>query len=816
MATQRITIEAVNKTGAALGKIQNDLKGINTATNSVSSGFSRLQTLIVGAAAAFGGFKLASGFLDTARQLENLGLQLKAITGSAQEGAKALDIVKDAAGRSAFQLEEMAAAAPLLLNVADSTEQLNELFSITGDIAGAGGLDFVTAAEQLQRTFSAGIASADLFRERGIKAMLGFQEGVQYSAEQSKNFIIEGFRDGSISIQGIAAEMALAFDGSFSMIKDAVFRFQAAVMDAGPFDMLKSMMALAVEALTDNFGSIEEGATSFGNKIVTVANNTIIGFGKLLDALNPVFQFVQSSLNGLIEFTNALPTEIKLLGIVGFLALGIQGKLVVLAIGFVIDNIQKLFEGLMSVVGKVSRKIADALDFVGFDETANKVRNFADDVTESSSRIGAEIEDMLKGLDDKVAMNIDKIPGLPGIEVTNKYENMFRSFVGKLQMITDDRYKKADQAAEESSETQTKTVQKQIDKEAELLEKKLTTLQEALMNEGQAIENQRQKNLKIIEDNLAKQKISEEQAAELRIKVNEQAQAKLDKISEEAAEKAEQLAKEAADALAKIEEDLVAVRKGLYNTDEDNIREAYANRLEIVENALNNEIIAETEAAKIKADLIEKMEKEITAIHKKEAEKRRLEEFKAKGLSEKQAKELNEQIKLFEKDRGEFVIQNTGDILKSLGTMNRQAFQAYKAFAIAEATINTFKGAAAAIGSGLPPPFNFIAAAAVVAQGLAQVAAIRNTNYSGRAMGGPVGAGQTYMVGERGPETFRAPAGGGTIIPNGQGGGVNVNFTVNAIDAQSFNSAISKQKQTIVNIVNEAVNNTGRRAITAY
>jgi hypothetical protein len=73
------------------------------------------------------------------------------------------------------------------------------------------------------------------------------------------------------------------------------------------------------------------------------------------------------------------------------------------------------------------------------------------------------------------------------------------------------------------------------------------------------------------------------------------------------------------------------------------------------------------------------------------------------------------------------------------------------------------------------------------------------------------------MVGERGPETFRAPAGGGTIVPNGQGGGgVNVNFTVNAIDAQSFNSALSRQRNTIVSIVNEAVNNTGRRAITAY
>ena len=211
------------------------------------------------------------------------------------------------------------------------------------------------------------------------------------------------------------------------------------------------------------------------------------------------------------------------------------------------------------------------------------------------------------------------------------------------------------------------------------------------------------------------------------------------------------------------------------------------------------------------------MEKEITAIQQKEAEKRRIEELKAKGLSEDQARDLNEQVKLFEKSRGEFVIKNTGDILKSLGTMNRKAFEAYKAFAIAEALVSTAKGAAAAIGLPIPPPFNFIAAAAVVAAGMAQVNAIRNTSYAGRAMGGPVGAGQTYMVGERGPETFRAPAGGGTIIPNGQGGGaVNVNFTVHAIDAQSFNSALSKQRNTIVSIVNEAVNNTGRRAITAY
>jgi hypothetical protein len=54
----------------------------------------------------------------------------------------------------------------------------------------------------------------------------------------------------------------------------------------------------------------------------------------------------------------------------------------------------------------------------------------------------------------------------------------------------------------------------------------------------------------------------------------------------------------------------------------------------------------------------------------------------------------------------------------------------------------------------------------------------------GKASGGPVAGGTTYLVGEKGPELF-TPSGSGTIIPNGaMGGGSNViNITVNgAID----------------------------------
>jgi tape measure domain-containing protein len=60
------------------------------------------------------------------------------------------------------------------------------------------------------------------------------------------------------------------------------------------------------------------------------------------------------------------------------------------------------------------------------------------------------------------------------------------------------------------------------------------------------------------------------------------------------------------------------------------------------------------------------------------------------------------------------------------------------------------------------------------------------TNYSGafkaRANGGPVSSGQTYMVGERGPELF-VPGRSGTIVANDKMGGGNTNVVVN-VDAK--------------------------------
>ena len=60
---------------------------------------------------------------------------------------------------------------------------------------------------------------------------------------------------------------------------------------------------------------------------------------------------------------------------------------------------------------------------------------------------------------------------------------------------------------------------------------------------------------------------------------------------------------------------------------------------------------------------------------------------------------------------------------------------------------------------------------------------------SGRATGGPVTPGSTYLVGEQGPELF-TPSGNGSITPNAALGAMpsrpSIVLNVNARDAQSF------------------------------
>lgn len=61
----------------------------------------------------------------------------------------------------------------------------------------------------------------------------------------------------------------------------------------------------------------------------------------------------------------------------------------------------------------------------------------------------------------------------------------------------------------------------------------------------------------------------------------------------------------------------------------------------------------------------------------------------------------------------------------------------------------------------------------------------------GRAMGGSVSAGGTYLVGERGPELLTVGAGGGHVTPMGSGGNT-INITVTSADPNQVVAAIQQ------------------------
>ena len=145
---------------------------------------------------------------------------------------------------------------------------------------------------------------------------------------------------------------------------------------------------------------------------------------------------------------------------------------------------------------------------------------------------------------------------------------------------------------------------------------------------------------------------------------------------------------------------------------------------------------------------------------------------------------------------------------------SRKAFESYKALATAQALISTYQAAAMSIAAPPGPPFSYIYVASAILAGMAQVAKIRSMQYSGRAVGGPVVGGQSYLVGERGPEIF-TPGTAGGIVKNSDigGGGTTVNFNITATDATSFDQLLVNRRGLITQIINDAMTEKGRRGI---
>ena len=158
----------------SLGNLSNSLQKLSTRSVKVGA---VLGTVLAGVA--------IKGFIDVGIQVENLQVRLKALFGSAEEGTKAFKNMVEFAGKVPFTLNQIQSASGNLAVVADDADHLAEILAITGNVAAVTGIDFGVAASQIQRSFSGGIAAADIFREKGVRNMLGFSAGATISAEET-------------------------------------------------------------------------------------------------------------------------------------------------------------------------------------------------------------------------------------------------------------------------------------------------------------------------------------------------------------------------------------------------------------------------------------------------------------------------------------------------------------------------------------------------------------------------------------------------------------------------------------------------------
>ena len=180
----------------------------------------------------------------------------------------------------------------------------------------------------------------------------------------------------------------------------------------------------------------------------------------------------------------------------------------------------------------------------------------------------------------------------------------------------------------------------------------------------------------------------------------------------------------------------------------------------------------------------------------------------AYGVAFEQQRMSSRRLENFRRKDADDLKEESRGALASLSSHYKAAFAINKAFAVKDALINTYNGVAKAMNN--PFPLNLGFAAVALANGMAQVAAIRSTQF--RANGGPMSAGSPYIVGERGPELI-VPNQAANVVPNDQLGGGNFTINISANDTAGFDDLLIKRRGTLMNLINQSLNERGRPAL---
>ena len=718
MATKKVNIDIIakDKSKRALNNVKGSLDKLKSSVFNVRN-----------ALAGLGAGLVIRNLINTGKELENLQTRFKFLLKDANEGAKAFENLTKFASQVPFSLEEIQAGSGILATVTDNADDLQKMLEITGNVAATTGLDFRTAAEQIQRSFSAGIGAADLFREKGVRNMLGFKAGATVSIEETVEAFERVFGDGG-QFGSATDELAQTLEGTLSMINDKVFTFKKTLLDAGFFAQLKKEFGDLDKFLANNSKTLDEIAISIGK-----------GMAEAVKFLADAVVFVKDNFSSFVlvlEGLIALKVAKVLFGIqtaIAGMTVAMNGFNMATKKNIIFASISTFVTGMGFLIHKFKqfKNEVNEQNQIVLDNTST-IADYKEEIDKLSKKI-AEMESLGKVMDEA---------GTPITALKVTLEILEEELEGLKEVI---------------NETSNSTA----------------ALGQSLHGNFHTILKEGTKSLKEYKDALVDMNIEQARLEDRQFGMSPA--------------------------------DREKIRVHLENIEKDKLRILKSGHIDRVfeqDRMLDEQIGLELDQLqefekieKFKGDLFTEM---MSKRHRKEQELIRQNEEKKVALK-KQAEDT--------------IFNNTKSGLQALSGLNRTAFEAFKRFRIAEATIEAVKGAATAFSTYAANPFLATAVAAShLAKGMALVAQIKSTNF--REKGGPVSQGKPFIVGEKGPELF-VPNQSGNIIANNKMGGspVAVTFNINTVDARGFNELLTNSRGTIVSLINSAVNETGRQAV---
>jgi hypothetical protein len=291
--------KANNEVKKSSSKMSNSFKKFGSTLDNVGGKVIKFGGLLAG---AFGAYQIKQ-VVDVGSQIENLQVRLKALFGTAEEGAKAFDVMTKFASRVPFSLEEIQSASGNLAVVAKDSEELAEILEITGNVASVTGLSFNQTAEQIQRSLSGGIASADVFREKGVRNLLGFQAGAEVTASQTAKAFRRVFGRGG-EFGNATDELANTLTGTLSMLNDKLFSFRRAIAEDF-FKEIKRQFKDLDTTLQDNEATIQKFGRDIGRSLAEFTRSVVDNLDSIMLAFKALGAFIATSVVAKIGFAIA-------------------------------------------------------------------------------------------------------------------------------------------------------------------------------------------------------------------------------------------------------------------------------------------------------------------------------------------------------------------------------------------------------------------------------------------------------------------------------------------------------------------------------